>query len=82
MAKRDLTRVTVNLSTELVEKIDRYAEQSSLTRTSACASLLTQAINGQTAMDNLGDLLALLKSGQQAPETLAPSSEEKAASTP
>lgn len=56
---RDLTRVTVNLKSDLVEQIDKYADSMSLTRTAACAVLLSQAVNGQRAMNDIGELLRL-----------------------
>lgn len=54
---RDLTRVTVNLKTELVEQIDAYAEELGLTRTSGVAVLLSQAINNQKVINNMDDLI-------------------------
>lgn len=50
---RDLTRVTVNLASDLVAQIDKYAEDMSLTRTSACAVLISQSIKGNQAMSDL-----------------------------
>lgn len=58
---RDLTRVTVNLKSELVEQIDSYADELGLTRTSAVAVLLSQAINNQKVIDNMGDLIKVYK---------------------
>lgn len=58
---RDLTRVTVNLKSELVEQIDNYADELGLTRTSAVAVLLSQAINNQKVIDNMGDLIKVYK---------------------
>lgn len=56
---RDLTRVTVNLSSELVEKIDRYAEEMGIKRTSAVSVLLTQALQGQQAMSDLEKIIEI-----------------------
>lgn len=61
MAKQDTTRVTVNIKSELVEQIDKYAEELGITRTSACSVLLYQAINGQKAMNDLGELVKLCR---------------------
>lgn len=58
---RDLTRITVNLKSELVEQIDKYADDMSLTRTSAVAVLLSQAVNSQRALGELSELVNLLK---------------------
>lgn len=54
---RDLTRVTVNLASDLVAQIDKYAEDMSLTRTSACAVLISQSIKGNQAMSDLQKLI-------------------------
>ena len=62
---RDITRVTVNLSSELVEQVDKYAENMSINRTSAVAVLLSQAINSQKAMNDLGELIKLYQEEQQ-----------------
>jgi len=58
MAK-DTTRVTVNLTSELVNQVDAYAEQMNINRTSAVAVLLSTSLNGQKAMSDLGELLKL-----------------------
>ncbi len=61
MAK-DTTRVTVNLTSELVNQVDAYAEQMNINRTSAVAVLLSTSLNGQKAMSdtvNLSDIVSL-----------------------
>ena len=54
MAK-DITRVTVNLNSELVNQVDKYAEDMNINRTAAVAVLLSQAVNSQKAMSDLGE---------------------------
>lgn len=58
MAK-DITRVTVNLNSELVRQVDQYAEDMNINRTAAVAVLLSQAVNGQKAMTDLGELIKM-----------------------
>lgn len=60
MAK-DITRVTVNLNSELVNQVDKYAEDMNINRTAAVAVLLSQAVNSQKAMSDLGELLTMVK---------------------
>lgn len=63
MAK-DITRVTVNLNSELVNQVDKYAEDMNINRTAAVAVLLSQAVNSQNAMSDLGELLTMVKAEQ------------------
>lgn len=56
---RDLTRMTVSLPTELVNRVDTYAEYMGIKRTSATAVLLTMALDSQKAMNDLSELLKL-----------------------
>ena len=64
MAK-DTTRVTVNLNSELVNQVDKYAEEMNINRTAAVAVLLSQAVNSQKAMTDLGELLKLVQEEQK-----------------
>ena len=63
MAK-ETTRVVVNLNSELVRQVDSYAESMNINRTSAVAVLLSQAVNSQKAMNDLGELLKMAKAEQ------------------
>lgn len=65
---RDLTRITLNLSTRLVEQLDAYADEMGLVRTSAISVLLSQALNSQKAMQDIGELLKLVKEEQNKSE--------------
>ena len=64
MAK-ETTRVVVNLNSELVRQVDSYAESMNINRTSAVAVLLSQAVNSQKAMSDLGELLKMAKAEQK-----------------
>lgn len=63
MAK-ETTRVVVNLNSELVKQVDSYAGSMNINRTSAVAVLLSQAVNSQKAMNDLGELLKMAKAEQ------------------
>ena len=63
MAK-EITRVTVNLNSELVNQVDKYAENMNINRTSAVAVLLSQAVNSQKAMNDLGEFIKLYQEEQ------------------
>ena len=67
MAK-ETTRVVVNLNSELVRQVDSYAESMNINRTSAVAVLLSQAVNSQKAMNDLGELLKMVKAEQMKQE--------------
>lgn len=64
MAK-ETTRVVVNLNSELVKQVDSYAESMNINRTSAVAVLLSQAVSSQKAMNDLGELLKMVKAEQK-----------------
>ena len=56
---KEITRVTVNLNSDLVRQVDNYADSMNINRTSAVAVLLSQSLNSQKAMNDLGELLKL-----------------------
>lgn len=58
MAK-EITRVTVNLNSDLVRQVDSYADSMNINRTAAVAVLLSQSLNGQKAMTDLGEFVKL-----------------------
>lgn len=64
MARQDWTRVTVNLNSDLVRRVDAYGESMNINRTSAVAVLLSQALNEQKAVSDLSELLELVRSGE------------------
>lgn len=61
---RELTRMTVSLPSELVKRVDTYAENMGIKRTSATAVLLTMALDSQKAMTDLGELLKVIQHEQ------------------
>lgn len=56
---RETKRLVANVTVELLEQIDEYAERMNINRTSAVSVLLSQALNSQRAMSDLGELLKL-----------------------
>lgn len=58
---RELTKIAVNLKPELVKQIDAYAYDMGLTRTSACAVLLNQALTSNQALSDLNDVMKVLE---------------------
>lgn len=64
MAK-DTTRVTYNLTTDLVEQVREYAENMNINMTSAVSVLLSTALNGQKAMTDLNKLMKAYEDEQK-----------------
>ena len=60
MAK-EVTRVTFNLPKVLVDDVDAYGESMNINRTSAVSVLLSQALKAQKGMDDIGELVRLVK---------------------
>lgn len=54
-------RFTVNLTHELADAVDKYAESMGINRTSAVSVLLSQALANQKAINDLSELLELYK---------------------
>ena len=61
---KEITRVTVNLNSELVKQVDQYAEEMNINRTAAVAVLLSQAVNSQKAMNDLSEFMKMYKEEQ------------------
>lgn len=53
MAKRDLTRITINLPTHVLQKIDEYAKLHALSRTTAIMILCVDSL-AEMEMKNKG----------------------------
>lgn len=64
MARVETTRMGMNIPTELMEQLDEYADRMNISRTSAVCVLLSQALNSQKAMTDLGELVKLYQSEQ------------------
>ncbi len=59
MARVETTRIGMNIPTELIEKLDEYADRMNINRTSAVCVLLSQSLDSQKAMNSLAELLEL-----------------------
>ena len=57
MAKKETTRLNINLPVELIERVDNYADNMAINRTSAVAVLLSMALDNQRAMNTLEELM-------------------------
>lgn len=68
MARVETTRMGMNIPTELMDKLDEYADRMNISRTSAVCVLLSQALNSQKAVNDLGELLKLVKAEQMKQE--------------
>ena len=64
MAKK-LIRVTVNLTPELVERIEDYAEKVNVNRTAAVSVLLSNALDQQKAMTSINTLMDIYNAEKQ-----------------
>lgn len=61
MAKRDLTRINLNLSDEIIEKVDKFASDNGISRTSAVSVIITQYFRQDEAMKNISLLTDMLQ---------------------
>lgn len=68
MARVETTRMGMNIPTELMDKLDEYADRMNISRTSAVCVLLSQALDSQKAINDLGELLKLVKAEQMKQE--------------
>lgn len=64
MARVETTRMGMNIPTELMDKLDEYADRMNISRTSAVCVLLSQALDSQKAVNDLGELVKLVKAEQ------------------
>lgn len=62
---RELRRLNTNMSTDLIERIDEYAERMSISRSSAMNVLCAMALDSQRTMSNLDELMKELKKQQE-----------------
>ena len=68
MARVETTRMGMNIPTELMDKLDEYADRMNISRTRAVCVLLSQALDSQKAVNDLGELLKLVKAEQMKQE--------------
>lgn len=57
MAKTETKRVIYNMPVDLLSRVDSYAERMNINRTSATFVLLSQALDGQQALQDLSKLM-------------------------
>lgn len=57
MAKKETARLNINLPVELIEKVDNYADNMAINRTSAVAVLLSMALDSQRTINTLEQLM-------------------------
>lgn len=61
---REVKRININIPVETLERVDRYADSMSINRTSAILVLISQAMDSQKAMSDLGELIKLYQEEQ------------------
>lgn len=64
MAKKEVMRLNINVPQDLIDRVDEYADNLSINRTSAVCVLLSQALDGQKAMKSMDELLSLIKNDE------------------
>lgn len=57
----DKTRINLNLSADVLEKVDKFASDNGITRTSAIAVIVTQYFRQDEAMKNITLLTQMLQ---------------------
>ena len=65
MEKLETFRLTFNIPTDLLGQVDEYAKKMCVNRTSALCFLLSQSLNSQKAINDLGELLKLYQEEQK-----------------
>lgn len=64
MAKKEIMRLNINVPQDLIDRVDEYADNLSINRTSAVCVLLSQALDGQKVVSDLGQLLKYVQEEQ------------------
>lgn len=57
-------RINISMDTAQIERIDRYAEEMCLNRSSAITVLTSQALEYRELLSRLPEILDLMKSGK------------------
>ena len=65
MAKVETSRMVMNIPVDLLSQLDEYAKKMNINRTSAVCVLLSQSLNSQKAMTDLGELLRVYQEEQK-----------------
>lgn len=66
--KKETRRINMNIPADMVERLDSYAEQMSINRTSAVMVLLSQALDSQRAINTLEELVKAIKEDEKNPK--------------
>lgn len=61
LAKKETVRLNINIPVDLMNKVDIYADNMAINRTSAVAVLLSMALDNQRAMNTLEELMIAYK---------------------
>ena len=64
------TRVNLNFPSDLLKRVDEYAESVSINRTAAIMVLLNQALDSRKALDDISELATMMKNHQQEMEEI------------
>lgn len=64
MEKLETFRLTFNIPIDLLGQVDEYAKKMCVNRTSALCFLLSQSLNNQKAINDLGEFLKLYQEEQ------------------
>lgn len=65
MARVETVRFGMNMPAELMKQLDDYADRMNISKSSAVCVLLSQALNSQKAMNDLGELIKLYQEEQK-----------------
>ena len=63
--KKETRRINFNIPVDTLERVDEYADNMSINRTSALLVLLSQALDGQKALTIMDEMLKTIKSEQE-----------------
>lgn len=69
MARVKTVRFGMNMPEELMKQLDDYADRMNISKSSAVCVLLSQALDSQKAMNDLGEFLRLVRE-EQAKQTI------------
>jgi len=60
VSRKSVKKVTMNLSEELLERIEAYADTINVNRTSAMSVLMSEALDQKAALNAVNDLMPLI----------------------
>lgn len=65
MAKKETVRLNINLPVELMKRVDNYADNMAINRTSAVAVLLSMALDSQRTINALEELMTAYRNEER-----------------